>query len=57
MEMTAFELEALAAEKLNKEFWAILENNGMLRIHTRRDRDALVQKVPRRVGVYLVTAA
>lgn len=57
MEMTAHELEALAAERLDKKFWEILENNGMLRIHTRRDRDALVQKVPRRVGVYLVTAA
>lgn len=57
MEVTAFELEALAAEKLNKDFWEILENNGMLRIHTRRAFDALVRKAPRHPGHYLVTAA
>lgn len=57
MEMTAFELEAMAAERLNKKFWEILENNGMLRIHTRMERDALVQKAPRHPGYYLVTAA
>lgn len=57
MEITVFELEQLCADRIDKKFWEILENNGMLRIRTKRDRDALVQKVPRRPGHYLVTAA
>lgn len=57
MEINMYELELLAAIKLDKQFWAILENNGMVKIRTNRDRDAFVQKAPRHPGHYLVTAA
>jgi hypothetical protein len=58
MEMTAFELEALAAEKLDREFWAIIENNGLVRMSTKREAAFVtVRKAPRHPGHYLVTAA
>jgi uncharacterized membrane protein YcaP (DUF421 family) len=57
MELTAFQLELLSATRLNREFWAILENNGMVSVQTNRDRDAMVRKSPKHPGLYLVTVA
>lgn len=57
MEITGFELELLAAIKLNKEFWATLENNGMVEVPTKRNANALVRKAARHPGHYMVTAA
>lgn len=58
MELTAHQVEALASSRLDKDFWTIIENNGMVTVPTHRGVSlVVVRKAARHPGYYLVTAA